>query len=123
MLDIIPPALAAVDSAVQPLQFEVNWSMLGPVIINALATIGALAYTFGVVNQKIRAIDRDLEKMQVDFERIREQNRDTDQRIHDMSIVLTKIDTRLDMFLSAAGDTGACPHFKAQLVSRSKETP
>ncbi len=120
MLDIISPVLAASDVSAYP-QLDVNWTLVGPIVINCLATIGALAYTFGVVNQKIRAIDRDLERMHVDFERMRERHRDTDMRIHAMSLVLERIATKLDIFLLSANETGACPHLKSDLAKRQQE--
>lgn len=117
MLSLITSALAAGDAAnVSTTAIEVNWSIVSPFVIFALGNICALAYMFGLTNQKIRAIDRDVERVRVDVERIHEQNRDTDQRIHDMALVLSKIDTRLDVFLSAAGDTSTCPFFRANLV-------
>lgn len=117
MTDIVSTAALAADSAVSLTQGELTWNIVAPMIINALGTIAALAYMFGVVNQKIRAIDKDLERMHLDFEHFRERGRETDKRINDIALVLNKIDTRLDMFVAIASDGGYTNLFSKKITS------
>ena len=122
MIEIISQALASAEGASPIAAFEINWTLIGPIVLNTLATIGALAYTFGVVNQRIRSIDRDLERMHVDFERMREQNRDTDQRIHEMSLVLERIATKIDMALPVTVDPNTCQYCRSVIRQREEHT-
>ncbi len=122
LVGMAPLAMAAIDPAASvTTSTEINWSVVTPLIIFALGNLCALAYMFGRTSQEIRAFDRDLERVRVDVERVHEQNRDADLRIHNMALVLSKIDTRLDLFLAAASDTATCPLFKSNLARRKGE--
>jgi hypothetical protein len=93
---------------------EINWSVGGPIVLTVLANIAAFAYLFGVTKQQIQGVDRDVERIRIDVERLHEQNRDTDNRIHDMALMLTKISTQLDQIMGN-------PIVKAELVARKSQ--
>ncbi len=100
---------------------EINWGIVGPIVVNALGTVCALAYMFGTVNQKIRALDRALERVHIDVEQIRVQNRDTDKRVHEVALVLGKLDAKFDMFASAVAETAACPIFRDAVKAKKHD--
>ena len=100
---------------------DLNWGILGPIIVNALATIGALAYTFGVVNQRINTVERDLERVHTDVGIIREKANATDERITNMALILERISTQMNMLLTAANDSRTCPYFKNAIRATNNE--
>ena len=86
---------------------DINWTIAGPMVLTVLANICAFAYVFGVTNQKLLGVDRDVERIRIDVERLHEQNRDTDNRIHEIAIMLTKVSTQLDQLMG--NDPDNCP--------------
>jgi hypothetical protein len=93
--------------------------MVLTVLINACV----FAYVFGVTNQKLRNVDRDVERIRLDVETLRHDSRDTDNRIHDMALVLAKISTQLDQLASLPMlehcDISACPFAKRETTART----
>lgn len=101
---------------------EPNWAILGPMVFTILINLCAFAYVFGATNQKLRNVDRDVERIRIDIETLRHDSRDTDNRIHDMSLVLTKISTQLDQLAALPAiehcDVSACPFAKRDASAR-----
>ena len=87
----------------------IDWSIFGPMLINACITICGLAYMFGGVNNRIKVVESDIEKVAMDFRQLRDSNALTNDRIQAIAIMLSKIEARFDMFLIAAGDKSSCP--------------
>ena len=121
LFDIAAVAAALSDVSGSAAALEVNWGVLGPIILNSLATIGALAYTFGVVNQRIHTVERDLERVHKDVGLLRESGHGTNERLQDMAIVLERLSTQMTMFLSSASNSNTCQCFKNAVLAANKE--
>lgn len=81
------------------------WTILIPLAINILT----VAFLFGGVIQRIRALENDLAKMQLELEKLKDAHARSDANLHRIEVVLSKIEARFDMFLGVAADSTKWP--------------
>ena len=87
---------------------EISWSILIPLILNG----GMLFYAFGVLSQKIKSLENDFGKIDGEIKSLRETNSRAEANLHRIEITLSKMETRFDMFLTAASEHSKCPLIK-----------
>jgi len=88
---------------------EINWVVVGPMVLTVLTNICAFFYVFGVQNQKLRNVDVDIARIREEVEQLQKDGRDTDRRIQDMALLLMKVSTQLDHLVVGGCDPANCP--------------
>ena len=92
------------------------WTILIPLAINILT----VAFLFGGVIQRIRALEKDLAKLlendlaklHLELEKAKDALARSDSNLHRVEVVLTRIEARFDMFLGAVTESAKCPVLK-----------
>lgn len=97
---------------------EIPWT----VVISLLVNGAMLAYVFGGLTQKIKAVEMDVSKTQIELEKMRDTNKISADNLHRIEIMLSKIETRFDMFLTAAAEGSKCPLLKDSVAKNNHKT-
>lgn len=88
---------------------EINWVVVGPMVLTVLTNVCAFFYVFGVQNQKLRNVDVDIARIREEVEKLQKDGKDTDRRIQDMALLLMKVSTQMDHLVIGGCDTSDCP--------------
>jgi hypothetical protein len=74
------------------------WTMLVPLAIN----LAVFAYYFGSLAARIRVLEQDFEKMRDTSTRV-------DDRVHDLAVIMAKVETKMDGFFARVTEELQCP--------------
>ncbi len=84
------------------------WTILIPLVINILT----VAFLFGGVIQRIRALENDLAKLQLELEKLKDAHARSDDNLHRVEVILSRIEARFDMFLGTVTEPAKYPTVK-----------
>ena len=70
------------------------------IVINALVTIGSLAYAFGTAKQRLSAVESDMDRLSSELDKMRESSGRVDDRVHDMAVSMGKVETMLSTMVN-----------------------
>jgi hypothetical protein len=114
MIDFAMAAEAVSSSASTPAITDYV-SIIIPLVVNALL----VAYLFGSLTQRIKALEADMTKLQFELEKVKDAHDRAEGNIHRVEIVLSRIEARFDVYFTTVAESAKCPMIKETATKMS----